>query len=161
MTGSAPDPTASTVVEVVDLFGDYAHHRYDEVVSQMDHALQTAALARADGAPDVLVVAALLHDVGHLLELRDGGIVEAKRYLCALDPSYRADLSAGSRASLARQGGPMNRAEMESFQANSSHFDAVRLRRWDDAGKVTDLEVPPFEDHLPALVRVTGRKLGK
>lgn len=55
----------------------------------------------------------------------------------------------------------MNRAEMESFQANSSHFDAVRLRRWDDAGKVTDLEVPPFEDHLPALVRVTGRKLGK
>lgn len=76
MTGSAPDPTASTVVEVVDLFGDYAHHRYDEVVSQMDHALQTAALARADGAPDVLVVASLLHDVGHLLELRDGGIVE-------------------------------------------------------------------------------------
>jgi phosphonate degradation associated HDIG domain protein len=195
VTSSAPDPTASTVAEVVDLFGDYAHHRYDEVVSQMDHALQTAALARADGAPDVLVVAALLHDVGHLLELRDGGIVEgdvsqdlhhevrgaawlsavfppevtrpialhveAKRYLCALDPSYRADLSAGSRASLARQGGPMNRAEMESFQANSSHFDAVRLRRWDDAGKVTDLEVPPFEDHLPALVRVTGRKLGK
>ncbi len=37
-----------------------------EPVSQLEHALQTAALARAAGAPDTLVVAALLHDIGHL-----------------------------------------------------------------------------------------------
>lgn len=41
--------------------------RYDENVTQLDHARQTAALATAADAPDALVVAALLHDIGHLL----------------------------------------------------------------------------------------------
>jgi [1-hydroxy-2-(trimethylamino)ethyl]phosphonate dioxygenase len=38
-----------------------------ESVSQLDHAPQTAHLAVRSGAADVLVSAALLHDVGHLL----------------------------------------------------------------------------------------------
>src|SRR5262252_1145827 len=37
-----------------------------EGVSQLQHALQAAALARAANAPDDEVLAALLHDVGHL-----------------------------------------------------------------------------------------------
>jgi phosphonate degradation associated HDIG domain protein len=37
-----------------------------EPVSQLEHALQCAALARQSGARDALVVAALLHDIGHL-----------------------------------------------------------------------------------------------
>jgi phosphonate degradation associated HDIG domain protein len=40
---------------------------FGEPVSQTEHALQTAHLADSEGAPDALVVAALLHDVGHLL----------------------------------------------------------------------------------------------
>jgi [1-hydroxy-2-(trimethylamino)ethyl]phosphonate dioxygenase len=36
-------------------------------VSQLDHALQAAALAQRAGAATELVVAALLHDVGHLI----------------------------------------------------------------------------------------------
>jgi phosphonate degradation associated HDIG domain protein len=63
---------ARSVDEVVALYEAWGHDRYDEDVTQLDHALQTAALAAADDAPDALVVAALLHDVGHLLELRDG-----------------------------------------------------------------------------------------
>jgi len=54
-----------------ELFALYAspaaNRMYDEAVTELDHALQTAALARADGAPDHLVAAALLHDVGHLV----------------------------------------------------------------------------------------------
>lgn len=41
---------------------------YGEGVTQMEHALQCAALAEADGADESLITAALLHDVGHLLE---------------------------------------------------------------------------------------------
>jgi phosphonate degradation associated HDIG domain protein len=41
-------------------------------VSHLEHALQAAAQARAAGAQDSLVVAALLHDVGHLLAADDG-----------------------------------------------------------------------------------------
>lgn len=39
-----------------------------EPVSQLEHALQCAALAEADGVSDALVTAALLHDIGHLFE---------------------------------------------------------------------------------------------
>jgi phosphonate degradation associated HDIG domain protein len=42
-----------------------------EAVTQMEHALQCAALAEADAAPDHLVAAALLHDIGHVLMAAD------------------------------------------------------------------------------------------
>jgi gamma-butyrobetaine dioxygenase len=45
--------------------GEAAYH--GEAVSQTEHALQAAHLAERDGAADAAVVAALLHDVGHLL----------------------------------------------------------------------------------------------
>jgi phosphonate degradation associated HDIG domain protein len=39
-----------------------------EPVTQVEHALQCAALAEAEGADDELVTAALLHDIGHLTQ---------------------------------------------------------------------------------------------
>lgn len=45
-----------------------ASRTYDEAVTELDHALQCADLAIRSGADDALVVAALLHDVGHLLQ---------------------------------------------------------------------------------------------
>jgi len=39
-----------------------------EAVTQLQHALQCAQLAEEDGASPALITAALLHDVGHLLE---------------------------------------------------------------------------------------------
>jgi phosphonate degradation associated HDIG domain protein len=54
--------------ELIALFESPAAQRmYDEAVTELEHALQTAALAQSDGAPDHLVAAALLHDVGHLV----------------------------------------------------------------------------------------------
>ena len=41
--------------------------RYDESVTQLEHALQSAALAVSERRADSEVAAALLHDVGHLL----------------------------------------------------------------------------------------------
>jgi [1-hydroxy-2-(trimethylamino)ethyl]phosphonate dioxygenase len=41
---------------------------FGERVSMTEHGLQAAHYARAEGAPEALVVAALLHDIGHLLE---------------------------------------------------------------------------------------------
>lgn len=53
---------------VLKLFRDRGAAAYfGEAVSQTDHARQTAAVAGSQGAPAALVVAALLHDVGHLL----------------------------------------------------------------------------------------------
>jgi len=40
---------------------------FGEPVSQLEHALQAAYYAERENAPDWLVAAALLHDIGHLL----------------------------------------------------------------------------------------------
>lgn len=52
---------------------------FGEPVSQLEHALQAAHFATRDNAPDELVVAALLHDIGHLIhelpeDIADQGI---------------------------------------------------------------------------------------
>ncbi|MCC7068108.1 MAG: phosphohydrolase [Burkholderiales bacterium] len=53
---------------IADLFARRGHEQYaGEPVTQLEHALQTAALAEAEGASDALVTAALLHDLGHLV----------------------------------------------------------------------------------------------
>jgi len=56
------------VEEILRLFETRGHNAYlGEPVSQAEHGLQAAYLAKLEGASDALVVAALLHDVGHLL----------------------------------------------------------------------------------------------
>ena len=54
---------------IAGLFQRQGHNAYlGESVSQAEHAFQSAFLAEKDGASDALVLAALLHDVGHILE---------------------------------------------------------------------------------------------
>ena len=56
------------VDEICELFATKGHAAYiGEPVSQLEHALQSAYHAEQAGADDELVVAALLHDVGHLI----------------------------------------------------------------------------------------------
>jgi [1-hydroxy-2-(trimethylamino)ethyl]phosphonate dioxygenase len=65
------------VDEIIDLFqqrGDAAY--LGEAISQTEHALQSAALAEQQGAPDTLVIAALLHDIGHLLDGQDEDLAD-------------------------------------------------------------------------------------
>jgi phosphonate degradation associated HDIG domain protein len=66
-----------SIDRVLDLYRTWGLDHYDEEISQLDHALQTAALARHAGASDELVVASLLHDVGHLLDLERSADGEA------------------------------------------------------------------------------------
>jgi gamma-butyrobetaine dioxygenase len=58
----------TSLAEIQSLYAARGGLSYGESVSQIEHAVQCAALAEADGHPPSLIVAALLHDVGHLLE---------------------------------------------------------------------------------------------
>jgi phosphonate degradation associated HDIG domain protein len=59
---------APLVDRIAALFRDKGDREYaGEPVSQLEHALQSAALADAEGASEELVAAALLHDLGHLV----------------------------------------------------------------------------------------------
>ena len=63
----------------LDLLQDRGQAAYaGEPITQLAHALQAAQLARAAGADDALVLAALLHDVGHLLDPGAGEAATAK-----------------------------------------------------------------------------------
>jgi phosphonate degradation associated HDIG domain protein len=56
------------LADIEKLFRDHGHIAYSgEGVTQLEHALQSAQRAEEDGATDALVTAALLHDLGHLL----------------------------------------------------------------------------------------------
>lgn len=64
--------------ELLDIYETKAGAMYGgESVTQLAHALQCAALAEADGANEALVAAALLHDVGHLVDKHAHGAARA------------------------------------------------------------------------------------
>jgi gamma-butyrobetaine dioxygenase len=72
------EPT--TVDDLFALYESRGWQHYGEGITQVDHALQCAALAKADGANDALMVAALFHDVGHLaMDVQDDGEYEMSR----------------------------------------------------------------------------------
>ncbi len=86
--------------------------------------------------------------------------VEAKRYLVGVNVSYGEQLSADSRRSLALQGGPMAPDEAHRFRARPWAEDALRLRAWDDAGKLPQLQPDNTEavvDALAALMQQLRR----
>ena len=71
---------------ILALFGQRGERRYGtEAVTQTEHALQAAQLAAQSGAASPLIAAALLHDIGHLL---DETSTEASRSLDSLDDRH-------------------------------------------------------------------------
>lgn len=58
-----------TLADIEALFARRGAEQYSgEPVTQLEHAVQCATLAEAEGADDELVTAALLHDIGHLTQ---------------------------------------------------------------------------------------------
>ena len=112
-----------------------------EPVTQAQHALQCATLAEAENAPAHLIAAALLHDIGHLLD---------ERFEAALDSGEDLRHEDLGRTYLARWFGP------EVTEPVRLHVDAKRyLCAVDEdyhAGlspssrKTLDMQGGPFSD---------------
>jgi [1-hydroxy-2-(trimethylamino)ethyl]phosphonate dioxygenase len=174
--------------EILAIFQSRGSSAYfGESVSMIEHALQAAYFAQTSAAPPALVVAALLHDIGHLVDdvpsdISDWTVdahheqvgalwlarrfppevsepvrlhVPAKRYLLATDAEYFARLSPASVITLKLQGGPMTAQEVAMFETEPFHQDAVRIRRWDDQGKVAGLKTPGLSDYRLLIERLT------
>jgi 2-amino-1-hydroxyethylphosphonate dioxygenase (glycine-forming) len=55
--------------EIIKLYTLYGENEYSgEKVSQLEHMVQAAELARSQGFNDEVILAAFLHDVGHIAE---------------------------------------------------------------------------------------------
>lgn len=74
--GAAMSGRDSILDEIEHLFATRGGLYYGEGVNQSEHALQAAELAEKEGAPPALIVAALLHDIGHLLDKHDEDAAE-------------------------------------------------------------------------------------
>jgi len=155
------------ILQLIELYDAEGHHTYGEGINQAEHGVQCAELALRAGETAEMVTAALLHDVGHLMATTDIAFgnykhdsigaeylapyfpppvtepirqhAEAKRYLCAVEKGYLEGLSAASMDSLHCQGGLMNEEEQKAFLKEEYAEDAIKLRRWDDEGKVEEL----------------------
>jgi predicted HD phosphohydrolase len=79
--------------------------------------------------------------------------VEAKRYLCCVDPAYHDQLSADSKRSLKLQGGVFTEVQASTFILQPGARDAVALRVWDDRAKQPGLRTPPLEHFLGYAAR--------
>lgn len=77
--------------------------------------------------------------------------VPAKRYLCAVEPSYFGKLSPVSVRSLELQGGPLTEEEVKAFETLPHYADAVRLRRYDEMGKEPNAVTPDLAYYRPFL----------
>jgi phosphonate degradation associated HDIG domain protein len=177
----------SVSTEILALFQKRGAGAYfGESVSITEHSLQAAHFAQAAGAPPALIIAALLHDIGHLLDDVPNDIadwtadahheligghwlakrfrpevsepvrlhVPAKRFLLATDVKYFAKLSPASVVTLKLQGGPMQAYEVAKFETERFYKDAVRVRQWDDQGKVAGLKTADLGDYRTLIDEV-------
>ena len=180
-----------TKQNIVAFLGDIFERRGDEEylgepVTMAEHMLQSAHFAEQANEPDIVVVAALLHDIGHFTSefgmfsmdateeryhepagadiLRAffpelvvdcvRHLVAAKRYLCATDEDYFGRLSDASVHSLNLQGGPMSAEEVADFERNQNVDEIVRVRRYDDMGKLANFETKSFADYRPLVQKI-------
>jgi phosphonate degradation associated HDIG domain protein len=174
--------------QLASLFATHGDTAYDgarrESVTALQHALQCAQLAEWAHAAPALVIASLLHDIGHFVATEDEHTddrheeraapllgrhfghevtepirlhVQAKRYLAATDAAYAAALSPASVHSLHLQGGPMTAAERAHFDALPYAADALALRRWDDLAKEPGRTTPPLGYYLALADEIARR----
>ena len=78
--------------------------------------------------------------------------VDAKRFLCAVEPAYWSTLSPESKRSLELQGGIFRPEDADNFMRHPYAGDAVWLRRWDDLAKVPGRLTPEI-GHYDGLLR--------
>lgn len=70
----------SSLDDIERLYAAKGGLAYGEGVNQLEHAIQCASLAEAEGHSPSLVAAALLHDIGHLFE-DEKSVTNARRDL--------------------------------------------------------------------------------
>lgn len=170
------------IVAVLSLYEQHGATAYlGEKVSKTDHMLQAARAAQAAGESERVVLACLLHDIGHFLEqddmnglgVRDHGRVggdylrsigmdsmvcdmvtyhaDAKRYLVATRSDYMSELSSASRRTLLYQGGRMSKRECAEFEQLPCFRGTIQVRLYDDTGKDTGIAAGTVTAFIPLL----------
>jgi phosphonate degradation associated HDIG domain protein len=136
----AGEPPAVIAAALVHDYGHLCHPLGEDIA---DHGVD----ARHEHLGYQLLKRLFTDDIADACRLH----VAAKRYLCWKEAGYCSGLSDASRKSLHLQGGPMDDAEAREFESEP-HFElAVRVRRYDDMGKVPGMDTPALDAFVPLL----------
>jgi predicted HD phosphohydrolase len=171
-----------TVISVDELLALLAEGAgvYDEPdVDGLSHALQCSDILRREHPGDIeLSVAGLVHDIADIAYPNDhgdharrgaaliepllgprvarlvGAHVDAKRFLVATDPSYRAALSPRSTETLGQQGGALDPNAIAGLAADPNLDAILALRRADERAKDVDARPPELASWRAVLESV-------
>lgn len=175
--------TALQIDRVLALFRARGHSPHDDGagMSQMEHGLRCAALAEESGAPVPLIAAALLHDIGHLLDHSEGNdanrtgdrhaaaganLLDAvlgptvafpvrwhqdARRWLATSRTHCRLLSYDSRRAALRDGGVMGKFERETFLCRPFSAESITLCLWEERVKGRRRSTPSL-DHFTRLI---------
>ena len=167
---------------IINLYKTFGNSEYlGECVSKTTHMIQSAYSAHNNNEPDFLVLACLLHDIGHFLDednmnglgviehgkvgadyLRKLGMnericclienhVKAKKYLVSKHKDYYDKLSSASKQTLEYQGGKMTEKEMEEFEKDINFDYSLKVRYYDDIGKNIGQNIPKLESYYDLI----------
>ena len=168
--------------EIIDLYNTHGNKNYyGEKVSKTEHMIQCAVTAEMAGEQDHLVLACLLHDIGHFLGkddtngygVADHGMVgyrylksmgidekvchlvrkhtDAKRYLVTIDDTKYRQLSEASKRTLDYQGGKMTEEELLRMERDPRLSDILKVRVYDDLSKKENVKLPKIEAFIPLI----------
>ena len=169
--------------ELIKLYNTVGNENYfGEVVSKREHMIQAAVSAEEHIESEQLILACLLHDIGHLLEKDDmNGLgvknhgtvgkqylekmgmnkrvcklveshIAAKRYLVSIDETYYEKLSEASKKTLEYQGGKMNEDEINNFEKDLDMIEILGVRYHDDNGKKIKIKNLPSIESFIPLI---------
>lgn len=167
---------------IIDLYKSSGDTNYfGEKVTKTEHMIQCALSAENDNDPDYIVLACLLHDIGHFLAkddmkglgVKDHGLlgsyylndlgmdkricylvkkhVDAKRYLVTIDQNNYDNLSEASKKTLEYQGGKMTQDELIDMEIDDEFLNILKVRKHDDKGKNENQEIPDIETFIPLI----------
>ena len=129
-------------------------------VNQLVHSLQTAARAERAGADNELIVAALCHDVGNLIEPSNHAMIAAE----ILKPFVRKEVYWVVRVHQEFQGRyyfhyfNLDRNISDRYKGHPSYKLARRFSDdWDQMAFDPDYETPPLEHYEPLVRKLFAR----
>jgi len=172
------------ILTIEDLYEDNSkEYLPGSCVTQKEHALQTAALARSQ-KPDAqeLVASALLYDLDHLLHKThdpecvyqtlkpvwgEAVIVPilqssmSQRFLAAVDSGYMSHLSPLNQDLLLQHGGALTKDHPDyiAFRKHPYFEQSIILQHWHDAAKTSGKLTPSLQDFRSTLFHVAYQNL--
>jgi predicted HD phosphohydrolase len=160
---SAKSPDRDTIIDfILDLFARRGAEAYmGEKVSMAQHMEQSAACAVAGGASDELVIASLLHDIGHFvgdfpIEALENGIdnLHADAGAHFLEPFYPASVTEPIRLHVAAKKYLCAVDENYMSCLSDASINSLRVQ----GGPMSQPEVEEFESNPHYLAAVDVRK---